>query len=75
MYTKPADVNQSHKFGMRPPGKPSLSYDPIEWTEFFDSREMMDDRVPLYIAGTEGHVFLCMHGAGHSALSFAALAR
>ena len=35
----------------------------------------MDDRVPIYIAGTQGHVFLCMHGAGHSALSFAALAK
>jgi len=35
----------------------------------------MDNRVPLYIAGNQGHVFLCMHGAGHSALSFAALAK
>ena len=28
----------------------------------------------MYIAGTEGHVFVCLHGAGHSAMSFAALA-
>jgi protein phosphatase methylesterase 1 len=35
----------------------------------------MNDIVPIYHAGTEGHVFICMHGAGHSAMSFAALAR
>uniref|UniRef100_A0A7S3CPL0 Protein phosphatase methylesterase 1 n=1 Tax=Strombidium rassoulzadegani TaxID=1082188 RepID=A0A7S3CPL0_9SPIT len=31
--------------------------------------------IPAYYAGTQGHVFLCLHGAGHSALSFAALAK
>jgi len=35
----------------------------------------MNDKVPIYFAGNQGHVFLCMHGAGHSALSFAALAK
>jgi protein phosphatase methylesterase 1 len=35
----------------------------------------MNDIVPLYIAGDKGHVFICMHGAGHSAMSFAALAK
>lgn len=30
--------------------------------------------MPVYYAGTDGHVFLCLHGAGHSAMSFAALA-
>lgn len=29
----------------------------------------------MYLAGTTGHVFLCLHGAGHSALSFASLAK
>lgn len=29
----------------------------------------------MYSAGNIGHVFLCLHGAGHSALSFAALAK
>lgn len=29
----------------------------------------------MYTAGTTGHVFLCLHGAGHSALSFACLAK
>ena len=36
---------------------------------------MLDDKVPVYYAGTQGHVFLCLHGAGHSALSFASLAK
>jgi len=35
----------------------------------------LHDTVPIYIAGNKGHVFLCLHGAGHSALSFATLAR
>jgi len=33
-------------------------------------------QIPVYTAGDgTGHVFLCLHGAGHSALSFAALAK
>lgn len=36
---------------------------------------MINGEVPLYIAGNKGHVFICMHGAGHSAQSFAALAK
>jgi|TARA_B110000285_G_C15046265_1_gene574480 protein phosphatase methylesterase 1 len=55
--------------------KQAAKYEPAEWTEFFDSREMLNEVVPIYHAGTGGHVFLCLHGAGHSALSFAALAR
>ena len=49
-------------------------YMPLPWTDFFDTMEMINDRVPVYTAGTEGHVFVCMHGAGHSALSFARFA-
>lgn len=74
MYTKPVDVNQSHKFGMKS-GRLGVNYDSLPWSDFFDSQELIDGRVPVYIAGTQGHVFLCMHGAGHSALSFAALAK
>ena len=36
---------------------------------------MFEDKIPIYHAGTEGHVFFCLHGAGHSALSFAPLAK
>ena len=42
--------------------------------DFYDSTEKINDMVPVYIAGTEGHVFVCLHGAGHSAMSFARLA-
>ena len=49
-------------------------YEPLDWTSFFDSQEKIDGRIPAYIAGTQGHVFVCLHGAGHSAMSFAALA-
>ena len=55
-------------------------YDPLPWTEFFDNREMVDaedgGQIPVYIGGTgEGHIFLCLHGAGLTACSFAALAK
>jgi protein phosphatase methylesterase 1 len=35
---------------------------------------MIEDRIPIYTAGTGGHLIVCLHGAGHSAMSFAALA-
>ena len=37
---------------------------------------MISGIVPVYIAGSsnQGHVFLCLHGAGSSAMSFAAIA-
>ena len=73
MYTKPIDVASTHTFTH--PTKALVSYEPLDWNIFFDRREMIEDVVPIYFAGTSGHVFVCMHGAGHSALSFAALAR
>lgn len=51
-------------------------YDPMTWEQFYDSRDMVcNDKIPLYTAGQKGTIFLCLHGAGHSAQSFAALAR
>ena len=78
MYTKPVDVNIPHHFA--PPkkiggGGGGVVYDPLPWNDFFDRKETLDGKIPMYIAGTSGHVFLCLHGAGHSALSFAALAK
>lgn len=35
---------------------------------------MIGDVVPLYKAGETGHTFVCLHGAGHSAMTFAAVA-
>lgn len=37
--------------------------------------EKINGQTPIYIAGNKGHLFLCLHGAGHSALSFASLAK
>ena len=56
--------------------KPNESYDALEWTQFFDHFDkVVNGTVPLYKAGTgEGHLILCLHGAGHSAMSFACLA-
>lgn len=51
-------------------------FDPMSWDQFYDKMQMIDEKIPLYSAGSgEGHVFLCLHGAGHSALSFACLAK
>ena len=43
---------------------------------FYDKKQMIcDGKIPLYIAGEgNGHVFLCLHGAGHTAQSFAVMA-
>ena len=49
-------------------------YDPLPMTDFFDSTEMINGTIPIYTAGTQGHVFVCLHGAGHSAMSFAVAA-
>ena len=49
-------------------------YDPLPWTDFFDRMEKINDTVPVYVAGTAGHVYVCLHGAGHSAMSFAMVA-
>jgi len=34
----------------------------------------IQQKVPIYYAGTRGPVILCLHGAGHSAMSFACIA-
>ena len=60
--------------GSKPFTTPMSKYDPLPWSDFYDSMEMLDEKMPVYYAGNDGHVFLCLHGAGHSAMSFAALA-
>lgn len=44
-------------------------FDPLSWDKFFDQKDMIcDGKIPLCIAGNgSGHVFLCLHGAGHTA--------
>ena len=69
----------THKFNAPKPAAPwcgkSTKWDPSLWSEYFDTMDKIDGVAPCYYAGDTGHVFLCLHGAGHSALSFAALAK
>ena len=60
--------------GMKSTGV-NAKYDPASWDQFYDTTEMLDGVIPIYYAGSKGHVFLCLHGAGHSAQSFAVLAK
>jgi len=82
-FGKHVQMKGTHaNFEMQKPPQPPISglsmlkdqYSPLEWNVFFDSVTMIDEVVPLYKAGSTGHLFVCLHGAGHSALSFAALA-
>lgn len=54
MYTKPVDVNKPHHFGApkKLGGGGGATYDPIPWNEFFDRREIIDGKIPVYIAGS-----------------------
>ena len=36
---------------------------------------MLQNEVPIYKSGSTGPVFVCLHGAGHTAMSFAAFAK
>ena len=51
MYTKQVDVNTSHQFAAPKFNKPALSYEPLDWSNFFDRKERINGVVPLYIAG------------------------
>lgn len=75
MYTKPIDVNTPVSFGGKQKVSGNITYEPLQWNQFFDRMEKLNDMVPVYTAGQSGHVFICLHGAGHSAMSFAALAK
>lgn len=57
-------------------------YSPLSWDNFFDEISYLDDVTPISIQGTsvfraghEGALIFCIHGAGHSAMSFACLAK
>ncbi|KRX09081.1 hypothetical protein PPERSA_01968 [Pseudocohnilembus persalinus] len=50
-------------------------YSPIDWRNFFDTQDFMEDGTPVYKSGSEGPIFFCMHGAGDSALTFSRLAK
>lgn len=58
-----------------PKSKSQVNFSPLKWNDFFDKLDYMEDGTPLYLAGGDrGPVFVCLHGAGHSAQSFACLA-
>lgn len=47
---------------------------PIDGRKMWDKIEYLEDGTPIYTTGHEPCVFFCIHGAGHSALSFTLLA-
>jgi pimeloyl-ACP methyl ester carboxylesterase len=47
---------------------------PVDWKKFFPNHIMLDKTMPIYYNNnTRGPNLLCLHGAGHSALSFSLL--
>ena len=52
----------------------SKRYSPIDWKTAFPETIKLNENIPIYINGTKGPNLLCLHGAGHSGLSFAPLA-
>ena len=50
-------------------------YEPLDWHSAFPiSYNICNDTLPIYIQGEQGPNIICLHGAGHSGLSFAPLA-
>ena len=50
-------------------------YEPLPWSDFWDSRELINEKIPIYVAGSQGHIFLCLHGAGNTAMTFSVIAK
>ena len=64
-----------------PPGATSSDnpllkkYAPLDWkTAFPTTYNICNGTLPIYISGEQGPNLICLHGAGHSGLSFAPLA-
>ena len=50
-------------------------YAPLDWKAAFPiSYNICNNTLPIYISGEQGPNLICLHGAGHSGLSFAPLA-
>ena len=48
---------------------------PIDWKKYFKHQIFIEDnKLPIYYTGDAGPNLICLHGAGHSALSFSLLA-
>jgi protein phosphatase methylesterase 1 len=50
-------------------------FSPVSWEGYFEELFYLDKGTSVFRAGNNGAIFFCMHGAGHSALSFATLAK
>lgn len=47
---------------------------PIDWKKYFPNQIFIDKKIPIYYNNTnKGPILFCLHGAGHSALSFSLL--
>lgn len=57
------------------PGKGATGTGPVDGTKLWDFVEFMPDGTTVYTMGQEPCIFLCVHGAGHSGLSFTLLAQ
>ena len=48
---------------------------PIDWKKYFPHQIFIDKQIPIYYNNiSKGPILFCLHGAGHSALSFSLLA-
>lgn len=56
------------------PPRPGKVFSPLPLESYYDSITWLGN-IPIYISGSEGPVFLALHGAGLSASSFAPAAR
>ena len=74
---------QKPSVGFKPPLPPSggnsnpllKKYEPLDWHKAFPiNYNIRDNTIPIYINGEQGPNIICLHGAGHSGLSFAPLA-
>lgn len=49
-------------------------YEPTVWNEYYDEREITESGLCVYKAGSKGPFVLLLHGAGHTALTWALVA-
>eukprot|EP01127_Copromyxa_protea_P015434 TRINITY_DN4439_c0_g1_i1.p1 TRINITY_DN4439_c0_g1~~TRINITY_DN4439_c0_g1_i1.p1 ORF type:complete len:317 (+),score=51.87 TRINITY_DN4439_c0_g1_i1:669-1619(+) len=54
---------------------PKDRYEETSWDQYYDNREVLDNGLCVYRAGTKGPFVLFLHGAGHTALSWALVAK
>jgi len=74
---QPLTNNQSRFAGLVPKRK-KKDYSIVPWNEYFEEEKDVcigDNKFHLYTLGSSGPVLLLLHGAGHSALSWAVFAK